>query len=140
MSRYLEAANAEPNRNVTEYRSGDIVRVERNGTITALGRADRQVKIDGVRVELDAVERALEAHPMVREAVALASLDGLETIAFVVTSELDGRDFEVELDAHCAEHLRAIECPARYVLLETLPRTASGKKDRVALRDSLHAG
>lgn len=140
LSRYLETADATLGRNVTEYHSGDIFRIERDGTITALGRTDRQVKIDGVRVELDVVERAIEAHPMVREAVVLASLDGFETIAFVVSCDLDERDLEVELDAHCREYLSPIECPARYVFLENLPRTASGKKNRVALRDSLHAG
>jgi amino acid adenylation domain-containing protein/non-ribosomal peptide synthase protein (TIGR01720 family) len=54
------------------YRTGDRGRWRPDGTLEYLGRADGQVKVGGVRVELAEVEAALAAHPSVREAVAAA--------------------------------------------------------------------
>jgi pyochelin synthetase len=56
------------------YRTGDIGRYLRDGTIEFLGREDRQVKIRGHRIELAEVERALVSHSAVGKAVVL--IDG----------------------------------------------------------------
>ena len=52
------------------YRTGDIARVRRNGTIEYLGRRDDQVKIKGIRVELGEIESALASYPGVTAAAA----------------------------------------------------------------------
>jgi epothilone synthetase B len=54
------------------YRTGDLGRYLPDGTIEFLGRDDMQVKIQGYRVELGEIEVALERHPKVRAAAALA--------------------------------------------------------------------
>ncbi len=48
------------------YRSGDLGRYLPDGTIEFLGRADNQVKIGGVRIELEEIEAALAQHPAVQ--------------------------------------------------------------------------
>jgi amino acid adenylation domain-containing protein len=53
------------------YRTGDLGRPRLDGGVEALGRADRQVKVRGVRVEPGEVEAALCAHPAVREAAVV---------------------------------------------------------------------
>ena len=57
------------------YRSGDRARLLADGAIDFLGRADRQVKLRGFRIELDEVEHALTSHPAVREAAVVLRED-----------------------------------------------------------------
>ncbi|MEM7415901.1 MAG: amino acid adenylation domain-containing protein [Gemmatimonadota bacterium] len=52
------------------YRTGDRARWTPNGTLDFLGRADDQVKVGGIRVELGEVESAVVAHPSVNEVAA----------------------------------------------------------------------
>ena len=53
------------------YASGDVVRLGWDGTIEFRNRADRQVKIRGLRVEPAEIDRVLIEHPGVREAVSV---------------------------------------------------------------------
>src|SRR5207244_5096137 len=55
------------------YRSGDLARWRRDGTLEYLGRLDAQVKIRGVRVEPAEVEAVLSTHPSVREVAVIAA-------------------------------------------------------------------
>ena len=54
------------------YRTGDRARVLEDGTIEFLGRADRQVKVRGFRVELGEIDATLARHPKVAEVVSVA--------------------------------------------------------------------
>ena len=51
------------------YRTGDVGRWRGDGALEVIGRADRQVKISGYRVEPEDVEAALTAHPRIRHAL-----------------------------------------------------------------------
>src|SRR6266545_4139214 len=53
------------------YRSGDLVRYEEDGSLRHVGRGDRQVKLRGYRIEPREIERVLEEHGGVREAVVV---------------------------------------------------------------------
>jgi len=55
------------------YWTGDIAKYTQGGQIVHLGRADRQVKVNGFRVELEEIENSLRAYPDVREAVVISS-------------------------------------------------------------------
>jgi amino acid adenylation domain-containing protein len=136
--RFVEGIDALPGR---VYRTGDRVRLDADGVLHYLGRADAQLKIDGYRIEPGEIEIALLSHPALRDAaVGAAELPGLgrQLLAWVVPREAAASaDAEVELVQRLREHLGSrlpdYMQPARYVFLSALPTTPSGKIDRRGL-------
>ncbi len=117
------------------YRTGDRARWLADGTIDFLGRADFQVKLRGMRVELGEIEAALAEHDAVRDVVVLAREDrpGDQRLVAYYCGR-SGADVDVEgLRAHLAQRLPAHMIPAAYVRLAALPLTPSGKLYRQAL-------
>ncbi len=121
------------------YRTGDRGRYLSDGTIECLGRADGQVKLHGHRIELGEVERTLNAHPAVRQAVCVAADYGAgdaRLVAYCVPADPDaGLPPAADLQQHVAAALPLYMVPAVYLPLADLPLTASGKIDRRALPD-----
>nr|WP_030949859.1 non-ribosomal peptide synthetase [Streptomyces sp. NRRL S-646] len=116
------------------YRTGDFGSRAEDGTVTFLGRVDDQVKIRGFRVELGEVEAHVLAHPDVREAAVTAREDtpgDKRLVAYVVLT--DGGCTESRLRAGLRERLPDYMVPSAVVVLDQLPKTASGKVDRQAL-------
>ncbi|ONI84921.1 hypothetical protein ALI22I_31135 [Saccharothrix sp. ALI-22-I] len=109
------------------YRTGDLARWV-GGRLEYLGRLDQQVKIRGFRVELGEVEAALRAHPSVSQVVVVANEHRL--VAYFVP---DKPTTASELRDHTARVLPDHMVPAAFVALDSLPLTANGKLDRVAL-------
>ncbi len=119
------------------YRTGDLARHQASGEIHFLGRLDHQLKIRGFRVELGEIEEILGRHPGVREAVVLpgGGEDGgapthLGACLVAASAEAPGVE---SLREHLARDLPHYMIPARFFVLDQLPRTASGKVDRSAL-------
>lgn len=111
------------------YRTGDLVRLD-NGVLSYLGRVDRQVKVGGVRVELDEVEAVLSRHKAVAECAVVLSGQTGRIDAFVVARD-DART--KDLPQHAREWLPSAAVPSRWHLVDRLPRTANGKVDHRAL-------
>src|SRR5271165_973585 len=80
------------------YRSGDFARYRADGNLEHLGRVDQQLKIRGVRVELQEVESTLAQHPGVHEAAVVAREDtrGGPNLVAYVTRNRSYRGPEVE--------------------------------------------
>jgi amino acid adenylation domain-containing protein len=114
------------------YRTGDRARVLRDGNVEFLGRVDDQVKIRGYRVEPAEIEAALARHPDVRECAVVAR-DGADGERALVGYIVGGDATADELQAFLRELLPAYMVPQRFVKLEALPFTPSGKIDRRAL-------
>lgn len=116
------------------YRSGDLARTDSDGVISFVGRADRQVKVRGFRVELDEIERQMVAHPAVRQVQVCASRDDErgtnQLLAYLVIEP--GLSFE-EIDRHLASRLPAYMRPHRLYVVDEFPLTANGKIDDTAL-------
>ncbi|ODU06955.1 MAG: hypothetical protein ABS81_03060 [Pseudonocardia sp. SCN 72-86] len=115
------------------YRTGDLVRWAADGTLDFVGRADNQVKIRGMRLELEEVEAAIMAGPGGRQAAVAvrAGASGADQLVGYVV----GTATEDELAAAARDRLPAYMVPSVFVLLDALPRTANGKVDRAALPD-----
>jgi amino acid adenylation domain-containing protein len=119
------------------YRSGDRGQWRADGATEFLGRADRQVKVRGYRVELEEIEATLLSHPAVREAVVIARLSkGVDSrlVAYTTSSGvmISG---SAELREFLKERLPSYMVPALFIALESMPRKSSGKVDRDALPD-----
>ena len=119
------------------YDTGDLARWLPDGTLEFLGRVDEQVKIRGYRVEPAEVESALRTYPGIRDAVVLARAGagaGADDRLIAYCATDDRLDSE-RLRAHLADWLPEFMVPSAFVTLVSLPRTASGKVDRLALPD-----
>ncbi|MER6176709.1 amino acid adenylation domain-containing protein [Streptosporangium sp. NPDC001681] len=117
------------------YRTGDLVRWTADGELVFAGRADRQVKVRGVRVEPEEIEQTLRRHPAVAHAVVEAEARGdgdARLIAYVVstTGEPPG---VTELRETAARWLTAPLVPNEFVHVPEIPLTPAGKVDRDAL-------
>jgi benzoate-CoA ligase family protein len=120
-------------------RTGDVYVFDEGGHWQFLGRNNDMIKAGGIWVSPAEVEAALIAHEDVLEAAVVGSRNaaGLEeTVAFVVAAS--GRTIDVAvIDAHCRAQIAAFKRPRRIIVVETLPKTATGKIQRFALRDQL---
>ncbi|MFE5506622.1 amino acid adenylation domain-containing protein [Amycolatopsis japonica] len=119
------------------YRTGDLARVLPDGRLEFAGRADRQVKVRGQRIELGEVEAALTTHPDV-EAAAVTAVPGpagTRLVAFLAPASAPSDVDEVGRD-----RLTAAMRPAAVRVLDRLPvNPLTGKIDRPALRDLAEA-
>jgi len=116
------------------YKTGDMGRRLPDGNIQFEGRKDFQVKIRGFRVELGEIESTLIKHRGVREGVVIAneSHDGEQRlIAYVVPQA--GISLNGELRDFLRQKLPEYMVPSSFVMLDSLPLTASGKLNRRAL-------
>src|SRR5690606_11252082 len=117
------------------YRTGDLARIREDGVCEFLGRLDGQVKVRGYRIELGEIEVALDSHPAVKQAVAVAREDepgDKRLVAYVIQSE-PVENLAGELRRHLAGLVPEYMIPSAFVPLEEFPRTPSGKIDRRSL-------
>ncbi|GIJ44250.1 hypothetical protein Val02_11360 [Virgisporangium aliadipatigenens] len=118
------------------YRTGDLCRRRPDGGLEFVGRADRQVKVRGHRVDLGALTDSVRAHPRIEAATVVlrGGNDGDRRLAaYVVSSDpaLDGPTLRRWLGDRIAAHL----VPTSVVFIDELPLTAAGKVNDAALPD-----
>jgi amino acid adenylation domain-containing protein len=127
----------------TVYCTGDIVALDDEGNYLFLGRRDNMVKSRGYRIELGEVETALYRHKRVREAAVFAVPDpnlGNRLIAVVVADEGEHMT-TAELQEFCTQFIPRYMVPEAIEFRDTLPKTSTGKVDRVSLaRDVARVG
>ncbi|MFF6808160.1 amino acid adenylation domain-containing protein [Streptomyces sp. NPDC012616] len=124
------------------YRTGDLACWRADGTLELLGRADRQIKLRGNRIEPGEIEAVLLAHPSVRgAAVALVGDPDADAalVAFVEPARARSTDAAEDLVERLWEHARAelprALVPQEFLVLDTLPTTLNDKVDYAALAE-----
>jgi aryl carrier-like protein len=121
------------------YRTGDFARWRADGAIEFLGRIDGQLKISGMRVELDEIEAVIsevEEIGDVAVTVSESASGGRSVHAFVTLKPTRGRGAVLDLDMvnrHIAQRLPRHMHPATIRMIDSLPWNANGKVDRGAL-------
>jgi len=120
--------------------SGDQFRMDEEGYLYFVGRADEMIKCRGERVSPKEIENVLCAVPGVREAAVMGIPDAIEgqaIAAFVVTSGNGNDPVEKEIRRHCMRHLEPFAVPKFFQFMDSLPKTDNGKVDRKALAHHL---
>ncbi|MCP5054437.1 MAG: AMP-binding protein, partial [bacterium] len=143
------------------HKTGDLGRILMDGTIDVKGRNDRQVKIRGIRVELEEIESIFARHPSVAEAaallrgIALSAGNDEDDTSKTNQNKKDSKNkllcVYITLTAAVKEEKEALaaleefvsnQCPAymkpgKLLTIEKMPRTPNGKIDYDALPDAL---
>ncbi len=117
------------------YRTGDLGRLLESGDLEFLGRRDHQVKIRGLRVELDGIEDLILGSGRVKEAAVADRRDvaGNSYLVAYLVPDGDEGDMVSAVRQALAEDLPEALVPSSFVVLESLPKTATGKVDRKSL-------
>ncbi|MEW2468005.1 non-ribosomal peptide synthetase [Streptomyces sp. NPDC046994] len=123
------------------YRTGDLARFGPDGLIELIGRADLQVKIHGLRVELTEIESALREHSAVKDAAVTVEPDAAGSPALVayVVSHRGEDPAPAGIRRHLMEKLPVHMVPGAVHLLPAMPLTPNGKLDRKALAPAVSA-
>jgi benzoate-CoA ligase len=117
-------------------RTGDMYERSADGYYTYLGRSDDMLRVGGEWVSPAEVEAVLISHPAVLEAAVVGGRDEMGTLrpmAYVVASPGSVVDTG-ELEVRCKAELAGYKRPNRFEVVESLPKTATGKVQRYKLR------
>jgi fatty-acyl-CoA synthase len=117
--------------------AGDYATVEADGTIRLLGRGSACVNTGGEKVYPEEVELVLRGHPAVLDCVIVGVPDNRfgEVVVALVQAAPDSGLSEAALGAWCKQRLAGFKRPRRFVLLDSLERSAAGKADYLRLRE-----
>ncbi len=115
------------------YRSGDLARYNTEGNIEYFGRMDNQVKLRGLRVELDEIEKVLNSYPTITRSYIMVKanpVDGDYLAAYFTASKEVDKD---DLTKHMAKSLTPYMIPKFMMQIDKFPLTPNGKIDKKAL-------
>ncbi|OAA46747.1 Amino acid adenylation [Beauveria brongniartii RCEF 3172] len=144
----LEGSPRHSGRSGRLYKTGDLVRLDKDGSLTFIGRKDSQVKLRGQRIELGEVEHALRACHSVDEAVVIVQHNnnqGARMVAFVTMHDLNpesgkvplaqdaGMMLQDEIQQTLEQSLPSFMVPETITILNEFPMTMNGKIDRKSL-------
>lgn len=119
------------------FRTGDVVRFDQRGLMEIVDREKDMIRSGGEWISSVALENALAGCDGIREAAVIAEFDSkwqerpLALVALTAGASADPEGWRRHLEQSFARW----ECPDRYLVVEELPRTATGKLDKRALRE-----
>lgn len=117
--------------------TGDLVYQDKAGYLYLVGRTYETINVAGHKIYAPEVEQVLRNHPAVAEAAVIGLPDSERdeiVVAYVVPQPQKSITIK-ELRGHCSRYLAPHKLPKRILVWETLPRTATGKVDKQALKD-----
>ena len=123
------------------YRTGDVVRLRRDGRIEYIGRNDFQVKVRGYRIELGEVQLALSRLERIKQCVVVVrdkTPGDAHLVAFYTVKE-GAKPSAQELRTGLRESLPEYMIPGWFVEIDRLPLTDNGKIDTKSLPDPFTA-
>lgn len=118
------------------YRTGDLGRWLPSGEIEYAGRIDHQVKIRGIRIELEEIERALLELPAVRAAAVRLHADESGEPTLQAYLDLHTAAAPAELRRLLRQRLVDAMIPRTFFAVDAMPMTPGGKIDRQRLRET----
>jgi acyl-CoA synthetase (AMP-forming)/AMP-acid ligase II len=119
------------------FRTGDVGTLDAAGYLRLIGRIKELINRGGEKIAPREIDEVLEAHPAVKEAVAFGVPHptwGEEVAAAMV---LSAPATEKELLAFCRQRLADFKVPKRLYIVDSIPRTPTGKVQRRFVADQL---
>lgn len=121
------------------YHSGDLARWNHHGKIEFMGRMDNQVRLRGLRVELDEIENVMNQYPSVKSSVVIVREK--DAVQYLCGYFVAGQRVEPQkLTYFMQKYLMPYMIPGVLMQLEELPLTNNGKVDKRALPEPEYAG
>ena len=120
------------------FHSGDLCRMDEDGFVYVVDRMTDMIVSGGENIYSAEVEAVLRTHPDVADVAVIAAPHerwGETPLAVVVATDGDQPPSLEELVAHCRTKLAAYKAPTRVEIVAELPRNASGKVVKPALRE-----
>lgn len=139
----LEVIPAQMDPDSEWMRTTDLARIDADGFVWILGRADQAIIRGGFKVMPDEVRTALESHPAVLGAAVIGRPDERLGETPVAMVELrDGMTVATPADllTFLQGRLARYEIPSEFAIVDSIPRTPSGKADLGAVRDHFGTG
>ena len=122
------------------YRTGDMVRFLTDSTLMFMGRFDHQVKIRGFRIEPEEVEKVIARHPKISQVVVVPktgpSSDRYLVAFFSSPKVSTGDRLAAEIRQFARQSLPDYMIPSRFIPMDEMPYTPSGKLDRRLLEST----
>jgi len=112
------------------FRTGDQGYLDTDGYLTLTGRLKELINRGGEKISPREIDEALLAHPAVAEAVCFGIPDRVYGEGVAAAVVLKSAATERELISHCRSSLSEFKCPATIYILDSIPRTATGKVQR----------
>lgn len=121
------------------FHTGDLARSDEHGYLRITGRIKELIIRGGQNVAPAEVEEVVAQHPTVLDCAVVGSPHealGEVPVVFVVAEDEDAFDAD-ELLAFCDQHLVRYKVPTETILIDSIPRTGSGKTMRFKLQERL---
>jgi len=112
------------------FRTGDQGTLDHDGYLTLVGRIKELINRGGEKISPREIDEALLRHPAVAEACCFGIPDRVYGEGVAAAVVLKEAATEKELIAHCRSSLSDFKCPTTIYILDSIPRTATGKIQR----------
>lgn len=127
------------NKSVPEriYRTGDIVFLNEKGEYIYIGRKDFQIKLSGYRIDLGEIEHyILSVFDTINAGVFFDRIKNEIVLIYESEHEIPVKDFRLRLMEVLSKHM----IPTRYIKMDVLPKSTTGKIDRALLNKQINNG
>lgn len=140
MNRYYQQQLGHPIDGDGWLHTGDLGSMSVDNQLSVTGRRSELIISGGENIWPEAVEAALTSHPDVND-VCVVGIDdqewGQRVVAFIVPTKTSQTHSLAEWRDHVAETLPRFMAPRQVVLVDNIPRSALGKPQRQALKETL---
>jgi len=122
------------------FKTGDKARMLAGGVIDLIGREDRQIKLRGIRIELDEVEALLRQSALLKDVIVIPVIEQNQNqslAAFVIKNDIELQEDKLltALEEYNQKHIPAYMLPSKITVLDAFPLLSNGKINYKQLAD-----
>ena len=115
------------------YKTGDMGRYQADGTVEFIGRVDNQVKINGIRVELQEIEIAIKSYPKIDNAIIITEISPSKEIVIICYFIEKEKFIEDAIREYLIEVIPSYMIPNFFIKMDSFPLNFHGKIDKKSL-------